>query len=118
MLNRLSQAPIQIKFFIQLVNNEINGDDINATMDYVVTVPESDDGGVAKTSSQATATIQLTTASGLLPGDPYELLFTLDPNDANNPLTANGSIGFEFHLTDILDISAIDMLGASVTYVI
>ena len=106
-----------MRFFVQLASGQIDGDELNARIDYVVTVPETDDGGVAKTSTQVVGAVIATTAKGLTSGAPYILEFTFQPLEATNPLTKGGSIGWELGLVNTAEIGDIHVLGAEMIYV-
>ena len=103
--------------FWSLANTQINGDNLNVTLDYTAARAFETGKGVNKTSTQLTDSITLTTAQGLAVADVYTTRFILDRNDANNPMSEGTTgIAVEFHLTDIVDVTEIHLIGVCVSY--
>ena len=98
---------------------ETNNDVLSITIDYVTVFKNTTAAGVAKTSTQLTPTVTVTTANGLASGDIYGMSATLAAADSDNGFgTGDNSIGFcfEFHLTNITGVADIDCISGCVNY--
>jgi len=103
-----------------LVNTETDADTLSVTIDYTTIFKNTTGAGVAKTSTQLTPTIDVSTANGLAIGDIYTMSVTLAAADANNGfIRGDKSVGFcaEFHLTNIDEVTDIHFLGGCVNYI-
>ncbi len=98
---------------------EVNNDELSITVDYTVPKKLVTAAGVAKTSTQLTPTLDVTTANGLAVGDIYVISTTLDRNDTNNGFAfGDTALGFciEFHLTNTDEIADIDFIAGCINY--
>jgi hypothetical protein len=110
-------VPIEIIFIWSLVSSETNSDTLDVTMDYNIIKAASTGDGLAKTSTQLTETTTVTTANGLAAGDIYAMIFSLDPDDADNPIEESSSgVAVEIHLTNITGVASADLVAACVNY--
>ncbi len=107
-----------VHFLWALVNTEVNEDQLDLTLDYIVFQENVTGAGLTKTSTQILATQQVTTNGGLAIGDVYDLDVTLVFDDATNPLNVTDAAGIviEFHLTNLTEIAAIHLLDVDIEY--
>lgn len=99
-----------------LVSAETDADTLDVTCDYTATVPNSTGDGIAKTSTQITGQVTVTTANGLAAGDIYEMTLTIASGDATNPLASATGLAIEFHLTNTTGVASADFLDADLVY--
>ena len=98
---------------------EDNNDVLSCTIDYVSIKKNTTGAGVAKTSTQLTPTVTVTTANGLAVGDIYVMSATLSESDSNNGFdSGDDTIGFcfEFHLTNTTGVGDIDLVSGCINY--
>jgi hypothetical protein len=109
---------VDLVLAIELVNAQSNGEVLDITIDYVVSIQNSTGEGVAKASTQLLPTLTVTTANGLAAGDAYEVRATFDNADATNPFTSADAVGFgiEIHLTNVTDVAAFHLLSTCFSY--
>ncbi len=107
---------LEIILIWSLANVQINNDTLDVTMDYTAPILNSTANGIAKASTQLTATTTVTTGNGLAVGDMYSQLFTLLAGDATNPLANAAGIATEIHLTNITGVVAADLVAACINY--
>jgi hypothetical protein len=106
-----------IKVQWALVNVQLNADQLDVTMDYVIPVVGTTGSGPDKASTQLTPTQQVTTGEGLAINDMYQLEATLSAGDATNPFAGGSAIALEFRLTNVTGVAAIHVLDADLEYV-
>lgn len=99
-----------------LAANETNADELSITLDYTAPIDLSTGSGIAKASTQLTNNLPVTTANGLAIGDIYTQTFTFAAADATNPLANAIGIAIEFHLTNLVGVAVIDLVGAYLGY--
>ena len=113
--------PITVRLEFALAATQLAGDSLDITADYIA-VGHGTGNGYIRTSTQISGSKIMTLdplaidGSGLAIGDVYHLELELDPNDALNPLMDAESVTFEFHMTNILEVTSINFIGASVGY--
>lgn len=110
---------VSFDLIFSLVNTETDADTLSITIDYTTIFKNTTGAGVAKTSTQLTPTVDVTTANGLAIGDIYTMSATLAAADANNGfIRGDKSVGFcaEFHMTNIDEVEDIHFLGGCVNY--
>jgi hypothetical protein len=95
---------------------ETNGDQLSTTLDYTAPIALSTGNGLAKTSTQLTNDLTVTTANGLAIGDVYSQTFTLSAADGDNPLANAIGIAIEIHLTNTVGVALVDLIGACISY--
>jgi hypothetical protein len=99
-----------------LAATEINLDELSVTLDYTAPIDLSTGSGIAKTSTQLTNNLPVTTANGLAIGDIYSQTFAFAVADATNPLANAIGLAVEFHLTNTVGVGLIDLIGACLGY--
>ena len=101
-----------------LAANQTNNDVLSTTVDYTVPIKLSTGDGVAKTSTQLTPTVTVTTANGLATGDIYVVSGTLASADAINPFSAAAALGFclEFHMTNTTGVASAHFIAACINF--
>jgi hypothetical protein len=99
-----------------LTTTETDSTTADFTLDYTASQELSTGTGPAKTSTQLTDSVTVTTGNGLAAGDLYRAGFTLDAGDATNPLAAATVLSLEWHLTNVTGVAAIDFIGAIVRF--
>ncbi len=112
-------ADCSIDFVWSLSSNETNDDVLSITVDYVAVRKNTTGAGIAKTSTQLTPTLTLTTANGLAIGDIYTMSATLSASDSDNGFSfGDNTTGFcfEFHLTNTTAVADIHFVGGCVNY--
>jgi hypothetical protein len=107
--------PVQFKLEFALSAGQTNGDVLDITADYIA-AGHGPGNGYAKTSTNLTSSVTCTTAQGLGIGDVYHVDFILQPLDANNPLADAESISFEFHMTNVDEVTEIYFVGGAITF--
>jgi len=107
---------IELNLIWSLANIQINNDTLDMTMDYTAPILLSTANGIAKASTQLTATTTVTTANGLAVGDLYSMLFTMLAGDATNPLANAVGLAMEIHLTNVTGVLAADLVAACINY--
>lgn len=112
------RGDIDLMFAWSLVSAQTDGDQLSSTVDYVALIELSTGSGIAKTSTQLTNDITVTTDNGLAIGDIYTQTFTLLAANGTNPLAAALGIGIEFHLTNIVGVASADLIGACIDYAV
>jgi len=108
-------ASINLVLVTALVSAQINGDVVDWTCDYIAVDQPSGRGNdlFTKTSSQATGSTTVTTTDGLAADTQYTTTINIPVADANNPLSADTvSLIVEIHLTNLVDIARIHLIGA------
>ena len=99
-----------------LAATELNNDTLDITLDYTAPIDLSTGSGIAKTSTQLTDALTVTTANGLAIGDVYSQSFSFAVGDATNPLASAIGLAVEFHLTNLTGVGIIDLIGACLAY--
>lgn len=99
-----------------LVNGQTDGDLLSVTMDYIAPRVQVPGEGLIKSSTQLTDDLAVTTADGLAVGELYVQTFALLAADATNPLANADAIVFEIHLTNIDEVSDIDLVGGVIDF--
>jgi len=107
---------IELILIWSLVSTEINGDAISITVDYTATQFQATGEGIAKTSTQITDDLAVTTGEGLAIGDLYSHSITIAENDATNPLADADAVALEIHLTNLTGVASVDLVGACFNY--
>ena len=100
-----------------LASVQLNGDTLDATINYTVPLLNAGGTGPGKASSQVTG--QITAITGQLAiGDTYAMPIALARGDATNPYTSADAIAFvlEFGLTNITGVASAHFLGACIEY--
>lgn len=108
-----------IDFIWSLSASESNDDVLSVTVDYVAVQKNTTGAGIAKTSTQLTPTVTVTTANGLAIGDIYTMGTTLAAADGNNGFARDDkTIGlcFEFHLTNTAGVGEAHFVAACINY--
>ena len=98
---------------------ETNNDVLSVTIDYVAIQKNTTGAGIAKTSTQLTPTVTVTTANGLAVGDIYTMAATLAAADGSNGFAADDdTVGFcfEFHLTNTTGVADVDCISGCINY--
>ena len=95
---------------------ETDADTLDFTCDYTAVLGNSTGDGVARTSTQVTGQVTVTTANGLAIGDLYTMDITFPFADATNPLASAIAIAFEMHLTNVTEVGEIDLLDGDLIY--
>lgn len=115
---------VQVLLDVALVTSESNNDTINSEIDYTVTTSgDATDGLLTKSSTNIAVNTTVTTAGGLAPHNVHTINFTLPATGGSNPFptlpissTETGAITFEFHLTNLSQVTAIRLLGGMVQF--
>ncbi len=109
---------VELVLAIELADAEVNGDVLDLVIDYVVPIRNSSGNGIAKTSTQITPTLTVTTANGLVAGDAYEVRATFASGDATNPFTDANAVGFGIdpHLGNLIGVGAFHLFSACIVY--
>ena len=108
-----------LDFVWSLASNQTNNDVLSVTVDYVAIQKETTGAGIAKTSTQLTPTLTVTTANGLATGDIYTMAATLAAADGSNGFTGGDKTTgfyFEFHLTNLTGVADIHFVGGCINY--
>lgn len=95
---------------------ETNGDTLDITVDYVATIIGTTGAGPAKTSTQVTGQVTVTTGAGLAIGDLYRMEVAIPAADGTNPLANAQFLAIEWHLTNTDEVGEADLVGAHVQY--
>jgi hypothetical protein len=106
----------QIILVWSLTQTEVDGTDLSTTIDYTAAIEHSTGSGVDKTSTQLTDDMTVTTANGLAAQDIYAQAFTVDAEDATNPLANAAVLSFALHLTNITGVDSGNLVGACFAY--
>lgn len=99
-----------------LAQVENNADTLDLTLDYTAPIDLSTGSGIAKTSTQLTDALTVTTANGLAIGDIYSQAIAFAVGDATNPLASAIGLAIEFHLTNVTGVGTVDLIGACLGY--
>jgi hypothetical protein len=99
-----------------LAQTETNADELSLTIDYTAPIDLSTGSGIAKTSTQLTNNLPVTTANGLAIGDIYAQTISFAVGDATNPLANAIGLAIEFHLTNTTGVGTVDLIGACLGY--
>lgn len=102
---------LQVGLLFALASNESVGDSFQVTLRYQIMQPFSGGSGLAKASTTLTQTVTLASETGLAAGDLYAAQFSLDTQDAENPLVPGSAAAFEAEITDMSGISNLDLIG-------
>ena len=110
---------VSLELTWSLVSNETNGDTLSITIDYVAIQQNTTGAGLAKTSTQLTPTLDVSTGNGLAAGDIYIMHIELATDDSDNGFAfGDNTIGFSFeiHLTNLDEVASIHLVGGSIDY--
>ncbi len=110
------QGDVEIILIWSLAAGEIDADQLSVTVDYTAPIDLSTGNGIAKTSTQLTDDLLVSTANGLAAGDIYSQTFTLLAADATNPLANAVGFALELHLTNLVGVASADLIGACINY--
>ena len=101
-----------------LVNVQLDLDQLDVAIDYVVFRTGATGNGPNKTSTSLSASLQVATAEGLAIADVYSLGITIPFDDETNPLNATGAAGIaiEFSLANVAEVAAIHVIDADIEY--
>lgn len=111
-----NRGNVKLELIFALVNNQIDGDTLDMACDYVAVLANAISAGVTKTSTTVNGQTVCTTGGGLAIGDIYTLQFSQPAADVNNPLLNAIGVGFEIRMTDVIKVTAMDLLSACVLY--
>ena len=109
----------QLLLLWSLADTEVNAETLDITCDYVATKQNTTGAGIAKTSTQVTGQVTVTTANGLAVGDLYIMSITLAQADATNGFGAgDDTVGFavEIHLTNLTGVAQVDLIRGAIQY--
>lgn len=112
-------ADCTLHSFWALSQAETNNDVLNITLDYVAPEENVTGAGPAKTSTQVTPSVTVTTANGLAIDDIYSVSATISEADANNgfsPGDAVAGFAFEIHLGNTTGVAEANLLGFRLDY--
>lgn len=105
-----------LRLLWSLVAVETDTDQLDITIDYVAVIVGTTAQGPDKASTQILATQQVSTAEGLAINDVYQMNITIAAADGTNPLASASGIALEMHLTNLVEVAAIHLLGADLEY--
>lgn len=107
---------VQLVLIWSLVNAQSNGETLDVTMDYTAPQDNATGEGIAKTSTQVTGQVTVTTANGLAVGDLYTMTINLDRNDGDNPFSSADFMAMEFHLTNLTGVAAAHLVSGCINW--
>lgn len=108
-----------LAFILGLASAQSNNDTLDMTVDYVTIKKNTTGAGVAKTSTQLTPSIDVTTATGLAIGDVYVISMVLAAADSDNGFALDDeAIAFcaELHLTNVTEVADIHLISGCINY--
>lgn len=97
-------ADLKMEVSFALNAAETANDTVDATLDMVVTTPHLNE-TLTKTSTQATVSFDIEAHNAQY--STHVLSFTIDYNDATNPVSAGDEIEWEFSLSSVASVAAI-----------
>jgi hypothetical protein len=102
-------ADLKLRVWAYLLSAETDNDTIDATIDLVSVAPDAEE---VPTGTSTQATVAESIGTGNTQYSLHKFDFTLDYNDATNPIAAGDLLEMEFALSSVASVSGIIVRGA------